>query len=88
MMKRGPNSSPFSKIPDRFERLPVERLCEEERLGAGVPGGVFVAEAARLEGVDLAGLLDVEEGRSPASVPGSGESMVRSSDAMVSGTPQ
>src|ERR1700741_5400832 len=47
MTKRGPSSSPASKMPVRFERLPEERFCE-----GVLPGvrsvGVFAAAAAGL----------------------------------------
>jgi hypothetical protein len=46
MTKRGPSSSPGSKRPDRFDRLPVERVWEGVRLTGVLLGGVFAAAAA------------------------------------------
>ena len=68
MTKRGPSSSPFSKRPERLERLPEERLCEGVRLAGGLVGGVFAAVAARAA-ADLAGLLEGEEAGPPIMVP-------------------
>src|SRR5579859_1299400 len=81
--KRGPSSSPASKIPDRPDRLPVERACEGVWPPEALLGGVLAAAAEAREDCRAA-----EGSVPPANVPRSGESMVRSSAPETRGTPQ